>query len=368
MRSRDAADAILRDGKARSTSAPGGRTHVAKAMKASALFSIALSLLAAATGCGEPSRSELLDAQSGPEGLTSTAAAPLSPLPQTVPGLDPRRVALGRELFHDKRLSGDGLVSCSDCHALGLGGANAQAKSTLPDRPPVGVNVPTIFNVAYNFRYAWNGRFKTIEDQIDFALGARATMHSTWPMVVATLARDARVAGAFREIYPKGLTADAARDVLVTYARSLSTPNARFDRYLRGELTLSPTEQRGYERFRDYGCVSCHQGVNIGGNMFERFGVMRDYFADRGTVEVAADLGRYGVTKKEEDRRVFRVPSLRNVALTAPYFHDGSAVTLAEAITTMGRYQLGRELNAEDVAEINAFLLTLTGELEGRPL
>jgi len=339
---------------------------VAKAMKASTLFSI--SLLAVAAGCGTPSGSELLDAQSGPEWLTSTAAAPLSPLPQSVPGLDPRRVTLGRELFHDKQLSGDGLVSCSDCHALGLGGANAQAKSTLPDRPPVGVNVPTIFNVAFNFRYAWNGRYKTIEDQIDFALGAPSAMHNTWPEVVATLARDVRVAGAFRGAYPDGLTVETARDALATYARSLSTPNARFDRYLRGELALSPTEQRGYGHFRDYGCVSCHQGVNVGGNMFERFGVMRDYFADRGTEEVAADLGRYGITNKEEDRRVFRVPSLRNVALTAPYFHDGSAATLTEAIITMGRYQLGRELSAQDVAEINAFLHTLTGELDGRRL
>lgn len=345
----------------------GGRPRVATLAQRSALYSTAIALCVAALGCAAPSDTQL-DATSAPAWTTSTGAAPLSPLPATVPGLDPRRVALGRELFNDKRLSGDGLVSCSDCHALGLGGANAQKRSALPDRPPVGINVPTVFNVAFNFRYAWNGRYKTIEDQIDFALGTPAAMRNTWAGVVETLSRDARVVEAFRDAYPSGLDQTTVRDVLATYARSLNTPNARFDRYLRGEIALSQTEQRGYEHFRDYGCVSCHQGVNVGGNMFERFGVMRDYFADRETQETAADLGRYGVTKKEEDRRVFRVPSLRNVALTAPYFHDGSAVTLADAITTMGRYQLGRELTTDDVAEINAFLHTLTGELEGRPL
>jgi cytochrome c peroxidase len=339
---------------------------VAKATVCTALLLITVAQ-AAVTGCNAPSAVEL-DAGAMPSWTMSTAESPLLPLPASVPGLDPHRVALGRELFNDKRLSGDGMVSCSDCHALGLGGANAQSKSTLPDRPPVGINVPTIFNIAYVFRYAWNGRFETVEDQIDFALSLPAAMHNTWPVVVETLSKDARVRSLFSEAYPEALTGSSVRDALATYARSLSTPNARFDRYLRGELTLNETEQRGYEHFRDYGCVSCHQGVNVGGNMFERFGVMRDYFVDRGTTEAPADLGRFNVTKQDNDRHVFRVPSLRNVALTAPYFHDGSAATLAAAITTMGRYQLGRELGAQDISEIEAFLHTLTGELDGHPL
>jgi cytochrome c peroxidase len=342
---------------------------VTTSIRRSALAAVALALLGV-TGCElRPGTGELDAASTASAHWTaSTTAAPLSPLPASVPNLDLRRVALGRELFSDTRLSDDGLVSCSTCHALGLGGANAQAKSTLPNRPPVGVNVPTIFNLAYDFRYAWNGRYKTLEDQLDFALGVPSAMRNTWSNVVATLSRDARAVSEFRQAYPAGLTEQTVRDALVSYARSLSTPNARFDRHLRGELPLSAVEQRGYEHFRDYGCVSCHQGVNVGGNMFERFGVMRDYFKDRGTAEVAADLGLYGVTHKEDDRRVFRVPSLRNVALTAPYFHDGSAATLADAITTMGRYQLGLELSQQEVAEIGAFLHTLTGELEGRPL
>jgi cytochrome c peroxidase len=335
------------------------------------MFAIA-ALFGALSGCA-PSGSDLGDvSDAGPWTIstistTNTTSSPLSPLPKRVDGLDPRRVALGRELFGDTRLSGDGLVSCANCHSLALGGGNGERKSSLPDRAPVGVNVPTILNVAYLFRYAWNGRYETIEDQIDFALTAASAMRSTWPLVVRTLSTDARMLELFRDAYPEGLSALSARDALATYARSLSTPDARFDRFLRGELALSTAEQSGYARFQDYGCVSCHQGVNVGGNMFERLGVMRDYFETRRTDELA-DLGRYPVTKLERDRHVFRVPSLRNVALTAPYFHDGSAATLADAITTMGRYQLGRELSAQDVADIDAFLRTLTGELDGRPL
>jgi cytochrome c peroxidase len=147
----------------------------------------------------------------------------------------------------------------------------------------------------------------------------------------------------------------------------LITPNAPFDRFLRGQGQLSAQQHRGYETFRDYGCISCHQGKNVGGNMYQRFGIMRDYFADRGEV-VAVDFGRYSQTQLEDDRFVFRVPSLRNVALTAPYFHDGSADTLEEAVTTMARYQLGRALAAEQADDIAAFLGTLTGEYRGRPL
>ena len=299
--------------------------------------------------------------------IASGSGSALMPLPEAPPELDARRVALGRALFSDRRLSGDGLVTCRDCHLLELGGSNGQQRSALPNRPPVPVNVPTVFNVAYDFRYAWNGRFETIEQQIDFALEAKSAMANSWGKVTAALAGDRALQTAFRNAYPAGLNDTNVRDALASYTRSLVTPNSRFDRSLRAELALAADEQRGYEHFRDYGCVSCHQGVNIGGNLYERFGVMRDYFADRGAVE-PADMGRYNATKLERDRHVFRVPSLRNVALTAPYFHDGSALTLPDAIAKMGRYQLGRELDASDVAEIAAFLRALTGELDGRPL
>ena len=337
-------------------------------------IALVLPLWLALASCADehaPEHEELAGAGAGAtaNGITGDSPAALSPLPRRVPGLDPEQVALGRALFADRRLSKDGAIACGDCHQLALGGANGQRKSSFADRPPVAVNVPTIFNLAFDFRYAWNGRFERLEDQIDFALGLPSAMNHSWPGVIAALAPDASLRAAFDRAFPRGgLSADNARAALVAYTRSLVTPDARFDRALRGELALSASEQRGYERFRDYGCVSCHQGVNVGGNMFARFGVMRDYFAGRAATLEPADMGRYNATKRERDRHVFRVPSLRNVALTAPYFHDGSASSLPQAIAIMGRYQLGRELAGDEVAEIAAFLRTLTGELEGKPL
>jgi cytochrome c peroxidase len=168
-------------------------------------------------------------------------------------------------------------------------------------------------------------------------------------------------------LYSDGLTPFSLREVVALYSLSLITPNSRFDQYLRGELALSSDEQQGYDLFRDYGCISCHQGINVGGNLLQKLGVMRDYFAGRSDL-TPADQGLFAKTGREEDRAVFRVPSLRNVALTAPYFHDGSRATLEDAVTTMASYQLGRELSAEQAGQIAAFLRTLTGELEGRPL
>ena len=177
------------------------------------------------------------------------------------------------------------------------------------------------------------------------------------------LAGTARFAG----LYPEGVSATAILDAIASYERTLLTPNSRFDRFLDGdERILTPLELTGYRRFLDYGCASCHQGVALGGNMYQRFGVMQDYFAGRPVSP--SDLGRYNVTGKEEDRHVFKVPSLRNIAVTAPYFHDASAGTLEEAVAVMGSYQLGRELGSEDIRSLSAFLRTMTGEWRGKRL
>jgi len=283
----------------------------------------------------------------------------LAALPDEPPAPD-LRVSLGARLFQDVRLSEDEKVACASCHVLALGGANAQSRTDLPGRAPVPVNVPTVFNLAYDFRYAWSGKFVDVGAQIDTALGLDNAMATDWDAALARVGRDSTYQADFRRAYPEGLTPRTLRDALIRYNMSLVTPGARFDQFLRGQLPLSEQEKRGYDMFRQYGCVSCHQGVNLGGNMFQRFGVMRDYFSERGHVE-KADLGLYNTTQREEDRHVFRVPSLRNVALTAPYFHDGSAPTLVEAVQTMARYQLGRELTHLQAADIVAFLVTLTG-------
>ena len=164
------------------------------------------------------------------------------------------------------------------------------------------------------------------------------------------------------------MTPANVQNALATYERTLLTPNSRFDQYLQGNTDIITTQEKyGYQRFKDYGCIACHQGANIGGNMYQKFGVMGDYFAARGN-PTDADLGRYLLTQDEEDRNVFKVPSLRNVAVTAPYFHDASANTLEEAVDIMFTYQLGRIPSAEDKTLIIQFLKTLTGEWAGKPL
>jgi cytochrome c peroxidase len=187
-------------------------------------------------------------------------------------------------------------------------------------------------------------------------------MNMTFPEIVERLKASPEYAPTFNAIYG-GVSEANFREALATYERSLNTPGARFDRFLRGETdAIDDDERRGFELFKSHGCSSCHQGVNVGGNLLQRFGVLKDYFAGR-TIE-EADLGLYTVTKLEADKHVFRVPSLRNVALTAPYFHNGSVQTLDEAVRIMAEYQLGRPLAAEQTRLIVAFLGTLTSDLE----
>jgi cytochrome c peroxidase len=193
-------------------------------------------------------------------------------------------------------------------------------------------------------------------------------MGSDWATVVQRIGADPAYGSAFAEAYPDALTQANIRSALADYERTLLSSNSRFDQYLAGNTEILTLEEKyGYQRFQDYGCIACHQGVNIGGNMFQKFGVLGDYFKARGNPTVA-DLGRFNVTGEEDDRNVFKVPSLRNVAVTAPYFHDGSEPTLEGAVAIMFKYQLGRIPSEEDKTLIVKFLKTLTGEWEGKPL
>ena len=291
---------------------------------------------------------------------------PLQPLPPT-PELAPEKVSLGEKLFYEPRLSGSNSVACTSCHNLAHGGADVRRYSTGANNTPGVVNTPSVFNASLNFAQFWDGRATTLEQQAVEPLLDPNEMAASWASLLAKLQADPNYVQAFNAIYSDGITQANLIDALVTFERSLITQNAPFDRYLKGDhAALNALEIDGYRRFKDYGCASCHQGDNIGGNMFQRFGVMANYFATRALTR--ADLGRFNVTGREEDRYVFKVPSLRNVAVTAPYFHDGSATTLEQAVTVMGRYQLGRELSPEDVRALSAFLRTLTGEWRGRPL
>jgi len=287
---------------------------------------------------------------------------PIQPLPQRL-DLDTRKVDLGRALFNDKRLSKDNSIACASCHDLAKGGADGR-QFAVGIKGQVGpINTPTVLNAAFNFRQFWNGRAASLEEQAAGPVHNPGEMGSNWDEVLGKLRQDAKMVEFFKNIYGDGMQPRNIQDSIATYERSLVTPS-RFDRFLRGEANaITQDEKRGYELFKNYGCVACHQGVNVGGNMYQTFGVLGNYFQDRGKV-TDADLGRYAVTKRESDRYVFKVPSLRNVALTAPYFHDGSAQTLEAAVDVMFRYQLGRTAPAADKALIIKFLKTLTAEKE----
>ncbi len=292
---------------------------------------------------------------------------PIQPLPAPR-GLDTDKVALGEILFHEPRLSVDNTISCAHCHNLNTAGVDGQTHSVGVDGMEGEVNSPTVFNSSLHIAQFWDGRADTLEDQIDGPVHNPKEMGSNWPQIIKKLNADREYVSAFKKSYPEGITIHSIKDAIATFESSLVTINSPFDRFLLGEKNaISENAKAGYQLFKDYGCVACHQGANAGGNMFQVLGVMRDYFADRGNI-TKADLGRFNVTGLEQDKHVFRVPCLRLVTLTAPYFHDGSAKTLHDAIHVMAKYQLGREMPDKDEKLIVEFLHTLVGEYKGKRL
>jgi cytochrome c peroxidase len=303
----------------------------------------------------------------GAQAATATTAnEPIRPVPQSLKQ-DPARVRLGARLFSEPGLSGNGRVSCASCHNLSRAGTDGLRYSPGLNGKMTAVNTPTVLNAALNFRQFWDGRADSLEMQVDHVVRNPDEMGGNWPDLLRKLSADPSYKAAFAGSYKDGVTQANVQNAIATYERTLITPNSRFDRYLRGEAdAINAAEKAGYAKFKQYGCAACHQGVNVGGNMFQKFGVMGDYFKGRGEL-TPADLGRFQVTKQETDRHVFKVPSLRNVVNTAPYFHDGSAATLLEAVDIMFRYQLGRVASDQDKASIILFLNTLTGEPVATP-
>ncbi len=291
------------------------------------------------------------------------AEEPIKPIPETV-NVNPFKVELGRSLFHDTILSKDDSIACASCHELASGGDDGLRVSIGIEGREGPINSPTVFNTAFNFKQFWDGRARDLEAQIDGPIQNPVEMGNLWPDVVSKLYQDSDYPAQFNAIYPDGINRNNVKNAIAEYLKSLITPNSRFDQWLKGnESALTDYEKHGYELFKDYGCSSCHQGANVGGNMFQVFGVLNDYFKRRGDI-TDADLGRYNVTGNEEDRHSFKVPSLRMAAHTAPYLHDGSAETLRDAVDAMFEFQLGREAPDEDKDAIVAFIKTLAGESE----
>lgn len=277
-------------------------------------------------------------------------------------GIDLAKALLGRELFSDTRLSKGNQISCSSCHDLEKGGADGKQFSIGVGNSPGTVNSPTVFNSSLNFKQFWNGREDNLNGQIDGPIHNSIEMNSNWPEIVAKLKADQKLVAWFKKVFNDEITKDRIVDAIVEFEKALITTDSPFDKYLNGDSSaLTEAQLKGFHKFQEYGCIACHQGQNVGGNMFQSMGIAFDYFAERGG-SYESDQGRFSVTKLYPDLHVFKVPSLRNIELTAPYFHDGTEPNLENAVKKMGRYQLGRDLPKEDIKEIAEFLKSLTGK------
>jgi len=226
------------------------------------------------------------------------------------------------------------------------------------------INAPTVLNSRFNFRQFWDGRAKDLETQIEGPIHSGIEMDTNWAVVIERLQQDKYYVKKFTQLYEDGITSSNIKHAIADFERALTTPNSTFDRYLQGDTNaLTETQKYGYERFKQLGCISCHQGVNIGGNMYHKIGIIHDYFADRGDIS-DVDYGLFNITNNERDKFKFKVPSLRNVILTAPYFHDGTSETLKDAIEKMAYYQLGERISQNDTLAIETFVASLTGEID----
>lgn len=297
------------------------------------------------------------------------AGEPIRPIDLTLP-YDEAKAALGFKLYHDPRLSVDNTVSCASCHGLNTAGVDNKQYSEGVEGKLGGVNAPTVFNAVYNFVQFWDGRAATLAEQAAGPPVNPVEMASpNFDAIVAKLNKDRKFVREFKAVYPEGINQATITDAIEQFERTLITPNSRFDKYLRGDDTaITAEELQGYELFKKYNCATCHVGKNLGGESYELMGLRKHYFADRGLALTEEDNGRFKQTGVERDRHRFKVPGLRNVALTWPYYHDGTRTSLKEAVCAMGTYQSGVELTDEEEDLIVAFLNSLTGEYKGELL
>jgi len=284
------------------------------------------------------------------------ASEPITPIPLHVK-YNYQKAKLGETLYFDPRLSSDGTVSCASCHRFDHGGADPRAVSVGVDGKKGSANSPTVYNSYFNFRQFWNGRAKNLNIQAGGPMHNPVEMGMNDKDIEKYLIGNKFYIKKFKQIYHTKPTAKETIDAIAEFEKALFTPNCKFDRYLRGKIKLSKLELKGYKLFKTLGCITCHNGINIGGNSYQKYGLIYPYkwknsFADR-----------FSVTKNPEDKNVYKVPTLRNVMLTAPYFHDGSVKTIAGALKQMTYHNLGyKNTDKETIKALKAFLSTLTGE------
>lgn len=292
---------------------------------------------------------------------------PVQPLPSKVEA-DPKKAELGRKLFHDVRLSKTNTISCASCHSLDKGGTDQARTSTGINGQLGPINSPTVYNSGFQFAMFWDGRAKDLKEQAAGPVHNPLEMGSNWEEVIPKLSADPGMKAEFEAIYNDGITGDNITGAIAEFEKTLVTPDSRFDRYLRGDKkALDKEEEEGFRLFMRHGCTGCHAGKLLGGGSYEKMGRYRDYFAWRGH-PTDADTGRFAVTQNGADRGKFKVPTLRNVEVTHPYFHDGSVKDLEEAVKIMSRFQTKQRMMDDEARKIAKYLRSLTGQYQGKPL
>jgi len=294
--------------------------------------------------------------------------AGITPIPDSIP-VNPLKVILGEKMYNDGRISLDGTISCASCHILKDGGADEESERTSEgiDGQHGGVNAPTVFNSYFNVQQFWNGRAADLQEQAAGPPVNPVEMgDQTWEQIVERLRCDKALVKEFNALYPgEGLTQTTVTDAIAEFEKTLLTPDSRFDLYLKGdESAITEEEKAGFEAFKKNSCATCHTGVILGGKSFEHISVYGNYFADRdSSIQYNSDDdGLKGFTGNDADFQKFKVPGLRNVEMTPPYFHDGTMTTLEDAVRAMAKYELGKQLDESDVKVIVAFMKTLTGK------
>jgi cytochrome c peroxidase len=302
------------------------------------------------------------------DALLGRAKQFFGPLPSAMTSaanpITPGKVRLGKMLFYEWRISSDGTVSCNRCHQFNFYATDALKKAIGVQCRENPRNSPTVLNAADQIAEHWIGNRKSVEDQaMQAVLGKAAYGMPSYESVVNRL-RELGYGPLFKDAFPgekDPVSMDNFAKAIGAFERTLVTPSP-FDAYLKGETNaLTEMEKKGLETFIETGCMTCHSGTYVGGQMYQKFGIFAPYWDY--TKSKPVDVGRYAVTKNEADKYVFKVPLLRNVEKTAPYFHDGSVDKLEEAVFIMAKIQLGKTLSTQQRDEIVAFLNSLTGEL-----
>jgi cytochrome c peroxidase len=307
-------------------------------------------------------------ARAADDALMKQAQASFEPIPLTPPPLQdvastPEMVALGKALYFDPRLSQSHNISCNSCHQIGLGGVDVLPTSIGHKWQRGSRNAPTVLNSVFNGAQFWDGRAADLKEQAGGPIQNPIEMGITAEHAIEMLKGVPGYAALFKDAFPNAsdlVTMDNVASAIAAFEATLITPNAPFDKYLRGDAEALTAEQKdGLRLFMDKGCSSCHAGINVGGQKYAPFGVVEKPGAN---ILPRTDKGRLMVTKTVDDEYVFRVPPLRNVELTPPYFHSGNSWDLRQAVAVMGTSQLGQKLSDEEVTKITAFLKSLTGE------